>query len=183
MPMSRKIAEELLPRMRQRYMGRGREGRSLLSDKLREQWGYRRKHALKRLGAKNGWGGDPAARKERPPKYAGEVEDVLWRIWRVSEQPCGKRLKALLPQCLPHYEDEYGRLGRDIRSQELFFPVHKLALMRRKAMGGFAATVPKSACLKTGLVSHSWWKGQGMRWIPFFGQRSAKLSEGAGDLG
>ena len=28
--MSRKIAEELLPRMRQRYMGRGREGRSLL---------------------------------------------------------------------------------------------------------------------------------------------------------
>jgi hypothetical protein len=39
MPMSRKIAEELLPRLRLRYMGRGREGRSLLIDELSEQWG------------------------------------------------------------------------------------------------------------------------------------------------
>ena len=99
--MSRKIAEELLPRMRQRNIGRGREGRSLLSDKLREQWGYSRKHAIKRLGAKNGWGGDPAARKGRPPKFEGEVEEMLWRIWKVSEQLCVKRLKALLPQWLP----------------------------------------------------------------------------------
>ena len=46
MPMSRKIAEELLPRVRQRYVGRGREGRSLLIDELCEQWGYSRKHAI-----------------------------------------------------------------------------------------------------------------------------------------
>jgi hypothetical protein len=50
MPMSRKIAEELLPRLRQRYMGRGREGRSRLIDELCEQWGYSRKHAIKLLG-------------------------------------------------------------------------------------------------------------------------------------
>jgi hypothetical protein len=30
--MSRKIAEEVLPRLRQRYAGRGREGRSRLID-------------------------------------------------------------------------------------------------------------------------------------------------------
>jgi hypothetical protein len=46
--MSRKIAEELLPRLRQRYTGRGREGRSRLIDELCEQWGYSRKHAIKR---------------------------------------------------------------------------------------------------------------------------------------
>jgi hypothetical protein len=32
--MSRKIAEELLPRMRQRYAGRGRDGRSRLIDEV-----------------------------------------------------------------------------------------------------------------------------------------------------
>jgi hypothetical protein len=110
MPMSRKIAEELLPRLRLRSTGRGRKGRSLLIDELCGQWGYSRKHAIKLLGAKTGWGGDPAVRKGRPPKYDSEVEEVLWRIWKVSEQPCGKRLQALLPQWLPHYEGEYGRL-------------------------------------------------------------------------
>ncbi len=102
--MSRKIAEELLPRLRLRYMGRGREGRSRLIDELSEQWGDSRKHAINRLGAKTGWGGDPGARQGRPPKYDREEEEVLWRIWKVSEQPCGKRLKALLPHWLPHYE-------------------------------------------------------------------------------
>ena len=66
--MSRKIAEELLPRLRLRSMGRGRKGRSLLIDELCEQWGYSRKHAIKPLGAKTGWGGDPAVRKGRPAR-------------------------------------------------------------------------------------------------------------------
>ena len=53
--MSRKIAEELLPRLRQRYMGRGREGRSRLIDEVCEQWGYSRKHAIKLPEAKADW--------------------------------------------------------------------------------------------------------------------------------
>lgn len=55
--MSRKIAEELLPRPQLRYMGRGRKGRSLLIDELCEPWRCSRKHAVKLLGAKTGWGG------------------------------------------------------------------------------------------------------------------------------
>jgi hypothetical protein len=81
--------------------------------------GLRRKHAIKLLGAETGCGGDPDVRKGRPPKYNGEVEQVLWRILKVSEQPCGKMLKALMPQWPPHYEDEYGRLGKDLRSRVL----------------------------------------------------------------
>ena len=30
-------------------------------------------------------------RKGRPPEHGAEVVEVLWRIWKVSEQPCGKR--------------------------------------------------------------------------------------------
>jgi hypothetical protein len=74
--MSRKIAEELLPRLRQRYTGLSRQGRSRLIDELCEQWGYSRKHAIKLLGAKTGWGGDPRVRKGRPPKYDSKVEGV-----------------------------------------------------------------------------------------------------------
>ncbi len=58
-------------------------------------------------------------REGRPPKYESEVEGVQWRIWKVAEQPCGKRLKALLPQWLPHYESEYGELEKDLRSRVL----------------------------------------------------------------
>lgn len=76
--MSRKVSEEMLPR--QRYAGRGREGRSRLIDEVCEQWGYSRKHAIKLLGAGVGRGGDPAVRKGRPPKYGNEVVEVLWRI-------------------------------------------------------------------------------------------------------
>lgn len=64
--MSQKVREELLPRLRQRYMSRGREGRSRLLDEVVEQFGYSRKHAIKLLGAKVGWGGNPARRKGRP---------------------------------------------------------------------------------------------------------------------
>lgn len=47
-------------------------------------------------------------RKGRPPKYGSEVVEVLWRIWKVSEQPCGKRLVEMLGLWLPHYEAEHG---------------------------------------------------------------------------
>lgn len=117
--MSRKIAEELLPRLRQRYGNRGREGRSRLIDEVCEQWDYSRKHAIKLLGAKAGWGGDPALRKGRPPSYGEEVLEVLWRVWKAAEQPCGKRMKALLPTWLPHYEAGYGRLDKPLRQKVL----------------------------------------------------------------
>ena len=64
--MSRKVAEEMLPRLRQRYVGRGREGAT--GGRVCEQWGYSRKHAIKLLGAKAGWGGDPGVRRGVPPK-------------------------------------------------------------------------------------------------------------------
>jgi hypothetical protein len=80
--MSRKVVEEMLPRLRQRYMGRGREGRQWMIDEICEQWGYRRKHAIKLLGVQAGWVGDPTVRKGSPPKYVAEAVKVLWRIWR-----------------------------------------------------------------------------------------------------
>jgi hypothetical protein len=117
--MSQKVREEMLPRLRQRYMARGRLGRAKMLDELCEQFGYSRKHAIKLLGAKAGWGGDPAVRKGRPPVYGPEVAEVFWRIWQVSEQPCGKRLAQMRGLWLAAYQKRYGKLGRKLRTQVL----------------------------------------------------------------
>jgi hypothetical protein len=110
MSMSQKVREELLPRLRQRYTARGRQGRSRMIDEVCEQFGYSRKHAIKLLNARAGWGGDPAVAKGRPAVYGTAVVEVLLRIWQAAEQPCGKRLVELLPLWLPHYISEHGRL-------------------------------------------------------------------------
>jgi hypothetical protein len=119
MPMSQKVREDMLPKLRQRYAGRGREGRTRMINELCEQFGYSRKHGIKLLGAKVGWGGDPEVSKGRPSKYGDEVVEVLWRIWKVAEQPCGKRLVAMLELWLPPYEREYGKLSRETRAKVL----------------------------------------------------------------
>jgi hypothetical protein len=111
MPMSQKMREEMLPRLRQRYGERGREGRSRIIDELCEQFGYSRKHAIKLLNARAGWGGDAAVAKGRPAVYGPAEVEVLFKIWRVAEQPCGKRLVELLPLWLPYYAQEHGALA------------------------------------------------------------------------
>ena len=50
--MSRMISAELLPKWRERYERRGRQGRSRMLDEVCEQFGYSRKHAIKLLRAK-----------------------------------------------------------------------------------------------------------------------------------
>src|SRR6187431_938952 len=128
----------MLPRLRQRYTQRNREGRSRMIEELCEQFGYSRKHAIKLLGARAGWGGDPAVRKGRPPLYGPPVAQVLWRIWKASEQPCGKRLVELLKLWLPHYEKEYGKLTAPLRAKVLAISAAQAdrLLAPRKARGG-----------------------------------------------
>lgn len=117
--MSQKVREEVLPRMRQRYLNRNRVGKGLILTELEEQYGYSRKHAIKLMSGQVGWGGDPAVRKGRRPQYGAEEVEVLWAIWEASEQPCGKRLVALLPQWLPHYEAAEGKLEVGLKQRLL----------------------------------------------------------------
>jgi len=114
--MSQLSRKEYMAKMRWRYAQRGREGKSRLLDELCEVCGYDRKHAIKLLGGK------PAATKAkvgRKPVYAKEVITVIKPIWLSSEQPCGKRLKELLPLWLPHYERREGALSKPLRCSVL----------------------------------------------------------------
>jgi hypothetical protein len=52
----------------------------------------------------------------RPLKYdPGSLLPVLKPIWLAAQQPCGRRLAALLPQWLPAYEADQRRLHTDVR--------------------------------------------------------------------
>ncbi len=114
--MSQLSRKEYLAKMRWRYVQRGLEGRSRLLDEVCEVCGYERKYAIKLMNQKQA----PVPRKAgRRAVYSKEVTAVVKPIWLSSEQPCGKRLKELLPLWLPHYEKRHGALGKELRARVL----------------------------------------------------------------
>jgi len=100
---------EELERLRCRYGGRGKAGKTRLLNEFCEQYGYERKHAIKLLRRP----ALPALVKRPPPgpepKYEA-VTEVVTQVWQAAEQLCGKRLVQALPLWLPHYERHYGKL-------------------------------------------------------------------------
>lgn len=145
--MSQKTREAMLPRLRMRYAGRGREGKTQLLNEFCEQWQCDRKHAIKLLGGKVGWGGQIGRKRGAPPRYTEAVMEVVEAIWRCAQQPCGKRLKALLPIWLPHYEGKYGVLSEAIREKALGISAAQIdRLLAPKKVGphGLCGTKPGS---------------------------------------
>lgn len=53
-------------------------------DEVCEPWGSSRKHAIKLLGAKVGWEGDPTRSEGRPVDDGDEVVVVLWQLWTAA---------------------------------------------------------------------------------------------------
>lgn len=101
--------KEYLAKMRWRYgRAQGRGYKSRLIEELMALCGYSRKHAIKVL---NKSGPSRVLKRSGPkPRYDAKVREVLQRFWFGSDQLCGKRLKAALPEWLPHYGSEYGPL-------------------------------------------------------------------------
>jgi len=109
MNMSQELKQEWLPKLRARYLGRGREGKSRMLDELCEDYEYERKYAIKLLG---GSLPAPSGRVRPGPERGYEIiEPVVKRIWLQAEQPCGKRLVPILRQWLPYYEKRFETLS------------------------------------------------------------------------
>lgn len=118
--MSQESRREVLEKMRERYeRRRGREARGRLLDEVCELCGYERKHALKVLSGRLPIAGGSARRGGPRRKYGEEEREVLQVVWLAAEQPCGKRLKAVLPLWLPYYEQEHGRVAEELRTRLL----------------------------------------------------------------
>lgn len=117
--MSARSKAEVLRVMRERYAGRGREGRRRLLDELCELCGYERKYAIKLLGRKRRAGGKAKGKSGSKPKYQEAEGAVLKTIWLADEQPCGKRLQVAVPLWLPDYEREHGPVESEVRGRLL----------------------------------------------------------------
>jgi Integrase core domain. len=114
--LSMESKREYLGKMRWRYAhAQGRRYKSRLIEELIAVCGYSRTHAIKLLNRRRA----PRVLKRSGPKpiYQEEERAVLKRIWFASDQLCGKRLKAALPEWLPYYEKEYGALAPKLKEK------------------------------------------------------------------
>lgn len=125
--MSKRSKEQLLKTVRyhyQRTTSKRKRGQWL--DKLCELGGWERKHAIKLLGGQRGplrlaRLGGPARgpRGGSSPKYGAVALGILKALWLCCEQPCGKRLKAVVPLWLPGWERRHGPCQWQVRQQLL----------------------------------------------------------------
>ncbi len=108
--MNQRTRTEVLTKLRRRYPNAGAEYKRRLLDQAQELLGYHRKSAIRALRA-------PAVVRSpwiitgRPVEY--EPERLLrWLrpIWVATDYACGRRLVAMLPEWVPAYEQDEGRI-------------------------------------------------------------------------
>ena len=140
--MSREMSREMLPKLRERYERREREGRGRLLDEVCEQFGYSRKHAIKLLGAKLPAGsGRPKPGPAR--EYGEDVTRVVKALWLASDQLCGKRLAPALALWLPYYERREGPRRRRGIVAEGGWASRLPVRLRRKVLAASPATLDR----------------------------------------
>ena len=104
MGMSEKSTEEYTSKMRARYRRlTGRKARGKLLDEFIEITGWERKHANKVLLGKRRSKGR-RGKRGAPRKYGPALVKALKTSWLVMEQPCGKRMKDMLPLWTKHMD-------------------------------------------------------------------------------
>jgi hypothetical protein len=117
--MSQSTRDEYLEKMRNRYRRyTGRQARTKLITEFCEVTSHERKYAIKLLRRKRGPGRKSPPKKRGVDKtYGEEVINVLFEIWRHSEQPCGKRLRPMIKEWLPYYERHIGALTNETKTK------------------------------------------------------------------
>jgi hypothetical protein len=115
--MSVNTRSEMMIKLRSRYRNAGFKHRTKLIDQAVADFGYHRKSAIRALGA-------PARaalpRPGRPPKYdSAALQPALKAIWLAGQQPCGKRLAAMMADWVPAFEGYHQSLTAPLKEQLL----------------------------------------------------------------
>ena len=105
--MSAQSRREWIKTQRARYRRVTRREKGWMLDEGCRLFGVHRKSLIRALGRPSG---RRAKRRGRKRLYGPELLEPIKRVWLAAEQPCAKRLKALLPQWLPFYERHYEAL-------------------------------------------------------------------------
>lgn len=157
-------------RLRHRYRSAGRKHKSKLIAEAVELFGYHPKAAIRALKA------SPAGKaKGKAPAWIGRPREfspekllpVLKPIWFASLQPCGRRLRALLPEWLPAYETDHRRIDSDLKASLLLANARTLDRLiaplraRARRRGG---TKPGSL-LRQSIPIRGPWTEEGPGWL------------------
>lgn len=95
-----------------------RKEKSRIINEVCKLFQYHRKAAIRCLNKPR----PPASSSKRGSKRTYDPDvlvPILKEFWRVANQPCGKRLCALLPHWLPFYIQEYGPIEKRVQKQLL----------------------------------------------------------------
>ena len=168
--MSKETKEEILTRLRRRYITAGAQHKSKLLDQAVELLGYHRKAAIRALGQLQ-----PkvvVARVStvlgRPKTYHPEnLLPILKPIWFSAFQPCGSRLHALLPEWVPAYEQDHRRIDPDLRQCLLAASARTLDRLIAPLRVGLArrgGTRPGSL-LRQSIPNRGPWTEEGPGWL------------------
>ena len=165
--MSKETKEQILARLRRRYITAGVEHKSKLLDQAVELLGYHRKAAIRALGSQ-----EERRRATgvlgRPKSYHPEsLVPILKPIWFAAFQPCGSRLHALLPEWVPAYEADHRRLDGDLRRSLLAASprtLDRLIAPLRVHLQRRSATRPGSM-LRQSIPIRGLWTEEGPGWL------------------
>lgn len=157
--MGSETKQECLEKTRNRYKGAGRKHKKIILDEFCATWGYNRKYAIDLL---NGKTSKHNGQRGRPAQYGKKEHTVLERIWLMATRPCSKRLKFMLPNWLPFYEQQYGRLDQPTRENLLRISknsIDRLLRPTRKRYGarGRSGTRPGTQLLHQIPIKMSHW--------------------------
>jgi hypothetical protein len=99
---------EYLKDIRRRYKYATKTQKKIILDEFCATFNYNRKYAIRMLNAKEMAGSDKQLAKRGRKRIYDDpmIVDVLTVIWTKANLPCAKRLKAILPDWLPHF-DQY----------------------------------------------------------------------------
>lgn len=166
--MSKETKEQILRRLRRRYVTAGLEHKSKLLDQAVELLGYHRKAAIRALKLPYVRPQMSAGVLGRPKCYHPEtLLPVLKPIWFAAFQPCGSRLHALLPEWLPAYEADHRRLDSDLRRSLLAASprtLDRLLVPLRVNLGRRSATRAGSM-LRQSIPIRGLWTEEGPGWL------------------
>lgn len=135
---------EYLKEIAARYRRASKRDKGLILDEFCRVCGYHRKYAIRLLSCQHRQRRGRAGPK--PQYHSAELRDTLARLWRLTDQACGKRLKFAIPLWLPFYEQRYGELSATVRHQlKRISPAtidRLLEPLRRARQRGYGGTKP-----------------------------------------
>ena len=100
-------------RFRDEYAKASKKDKGVILDRMCETLGIGRNTTRRRLAAASREESAERRRAERPRRYSDRSRQLLREVWMLMDMPCGKYLKAMLPQWLPVLRacgefDDYG---------------------------------------------------------------------------